>query len=1132
MRKFFLIVSLLLMTLSSVFAQDRDQRTLQTKIADLLAEMPAVNSARFNAAMEDLANMGEPGITGLATMLKSPGKGDNSKIEYALSGFAYYVTKPGREAMRQMSEKAFANALAKVSDPVNKAFLMAQLQTVGDEDVVVSVLKTYLHDDQLADPAVRALIQTSKDIAGKEILAAAISADGASRLSLVKALGDMHYKDGLSFLTSLSATNDLRTKYVVNDALAKIGDVSSLKILKDGAQKSGYVFDETNANNSYLTFLNRLIENGNQAVAKKELNSLLKNTKQDNQVSTRIAALHLLSAIQSNQDVKLLTAAMSDKNAEYRAAALAAASENINPVTASSWLKTLKKAKPGVQAEIISMLGNSNELSVLHALQSFLNNKDKGVALAAIQAVGKMGGEKSLPALLALMQNGSPDVVTAVKQAIRIMPGNDVVNQVAKVVPVFSGNAQASLIELLGLRHATEQSALLLPLLSSTNDEVRKASFSALPSMVGAKDLPALSSLIKSDLPAGDLAKVQDATIAALGSMSGSSEKSAYVLKEMQGLPASKKALYYRVLSAIGDQPSLQVVEAGFGEGDANVRQMAVDALSQWNGVNALEPLFKIGKETNDASYLDKVVAGYIKAVDASSYPADQKLLLLRKVMEIAKTDAQKQMILKSAGNNKTFNTIVFAGNYLDDPALQQPAARIVMNVALSDKQFSGEIVRGLLNKTLTVLKGSDSDYEKEAVRKFLAEMPEGPGWISIFNGKDLTGWKGLVANPVKRSQMDSKALAKEQEKADEVMRKGWYAKDGELVFTGKGDNICTTKDYGDFEMYVDWKIDHGGDAGIYLRGSPQVQIWDTSRRDVGAQVGSGGLYNNVVNQDKPLKLADNAIGDWNHFYIKMQGDRVTVYLNGELVTDNTIMENYWDRKMPIFSVEQLELQAHGTEVFYRDIYIREIPRPKPFVLSEEESKEGYKILFDGTNMHEWTGATDSYVLEDGNIVIHPDRGRGGNLYTKDEYGDFSFRFDFQLTPGANNGVGIRAPLEGDAAYVGMEIQILDNDADIYKDLHEYQYHGSVYGVIPAKRGFLKPVGEWNSEEIIAKGNKIKVILNGTVILDGDIAEASKNGTIDGNAHPGLKNAKGHIGFLGHGSLVKFRNIRIKDLSK
>jgi len=198
--------------------------------------------------------------------------------------------------------------------------------------------------------------------------------------------------------------------------------------------------------------------------------------------------------------------------------------------------------------------------------------------------------------------------------------------------------------------------------------------------------------------------------------------------------------------------------------------------------------------------------------------------------------------------------------------------------------------------------------------------------------------------------------------------------------------------------------------------------------------------------------------------------------------------------------------------------------------LTNMEKMEGYKLLFNGENLDGWVGNKTDYVVEDGMIIIYPDRGGRGNLYTEQEYADFIFRFEFQLTPGANNGLGIRAPLEGDAAYEGIELQILDNTADKYKDLHEYQYHGSVYGVIPAKRGFLKPVGEWNQQEVIANGNKIKVILNGEVIVDGDIKAARKGGTLDGKKHKGLKNKKGHIGFLGHGDLVRFRSIRIKEL--
>jgi hypothetical protein len=262
-----------------------------------------------------------------------------------------------------------------------------------------------------------------------------------------------------------------------------------------------------------------------------------------------------------------------------------------------------------------------------------------------------------------------------------------------------------------------------------------------------------------------------------------------------------------------------------------------------------------------------------------------------------------------------------------------------------------------------------------------------------------------------------------------------------------------------------------------------------------------------------------------------MIGEKVYVWLNGDLVADNVILENYWDRNIPIFPKGSIELQAHGTDLAFRDIYIKEI-NEKEFNLTPEEKSEGFVALFNGKNLDNWIGNKESYVAEDGVIVIKPEQGSGGNLYTEKEYADFIFRFEFQLTPAANNGLGIRTPLNGDAAYVGMELQILDNSAPVYANLEPYQYHGSVYGVIPAKRDYLKLVGDWNYEEVIVMGTQVKVILNGTVIVDGDIAGPGDNGTMDHNDHPGLKNKTGHIGFLGHGSIVKFRNIRIKDLSE
>ena len=195
-----------------------------------------------------------------------------------------------------------------------------------------------------------------------------------------------------------------------------------------------------------------------------------------------------------------------------------------------------------------------------------------------------------------------------------------------------------------------------------------------------------------------------------------------------------------------------------------------------------------------------------------------------------------------------------------------------------------------------------------------------------------------------------------------------------------------------------------------------------------------------------------------------------------------------------------------------------------------ENNEKGFVPLFDGKSLNGWKLVNphgSGYVVKD-NTIICPLDG-GGNLYTEKEYANFVFRFEFKTEPGGNNGVGIRAPLQGDAAYQGMEIQILDDGHEKYKGkIKSEQHHGSVYDVIPARTGFLKPAGEWNSEEIMTNGSRIKVTLNGVIILDADLNNVQEADVL--KKHPGLRNKTGRIGFLGHGSLVEFRNIRIKQL--
>ncbi|MES2650691.1 MAG: family 16 glycoside hydrolase [Bacteroidota bacterium] len=1115
----------------AVNAQDKkDERTQTTKIADLLAELPAKNTQQFNRNMQEIAQLGVDGYVNLIKGLNTNDQAYQALISYAVSGYSGFVSQNNRVADRKMAEKAYINALKSITDVQQQAFLISQFELVGDEESVTA-LAQYLNQSTLVDVSTRALAKINTPAAKNALLKALTSANGRAKQSIIVALGHSGLKSASqNIITAMANNADVNLTKVALFALANLGEPSAEPTLAKAAAAVNYAYDQTNAVSNYILFVNN-IKVSDRTLALKIAKEVQAKSTEKQLTGARIAALNLL--VELEPSVPHLVNAVDDSSFQYRAAALKIARPIHTVQMESDLVKKLGKANVETQVLLINFFADVKSKTALPGLAKLIKSKDQLVRDAAITAVGEIGQEEALTGLLKNLNKAQASDLPAYTNAILRMKGETVSAKVASALPKGNAASQVLLLNILANKAASAEIKVVFDALNSKDQEVKTAAYAALKSMVTTEHLPQLFTLLNESAEASASIAVQDAIIVALKNANDKDQQIEGLLGRLKTIDASKQAYYYNILASLGGSKALAAVNESYKNGN----KAALTALTNWKDKEAAESLIQIARANSSSDDVNKAVNGFLRLTKAASLPAEQRLLWLRNAMAIAQTNTQKQQILKDAEQAKIINTLIFAGKYLNEPALQQAAAQTIMVVSLAGK-YNGELVKNLMNQTISVLTGADSDYQKEAMRKYIADMTPGEGFVSMYNGKDLTGWQGLVGNPIKRAKMDPKLLDEAQAKANTAAQASWKPINDELHFMIKGDNLATIKKYGDFEMLVDWKIIDDkkgeGDAGIYLRGTPQVQMWDNARVNVGAQVGSGGLYNNQKNPSKPLKVADNKLDEWNTFRIIMVGDRVTVYLNGELVTDNVMLENYWDRNLPIFNEEQIELQAHGSPVAYRDLYIKEIPRAEPFKLSDQEVKEGFTLLFDGSNMHNWTGNTVDYIIENGNMAIRPKpgKGSGGNLFTKNQYSDFNFRFEFKLTPGANNGLGIRAPLQGDAAYEGIELQILDNDAAIYKSLKEYQYHGSAYGISPAKRGSLKPVGEWNYQEVIVQGAKIKVILNGEVILDTDISDARKNGAADGKKHPGLLRESGHIGFLGHGSPVEFRNIRIKELSK
>ena len=1117
-----LIVLLAFLLVVPAFAQDK--RSLETKVADILAQFPAQNGDYSSKLMQQMVETGDAGIAKFCDMIIAPGAGNDAQARMALESLAQYASGPNRNAEKLLVEKTLLSALDKASDKEVKAFFIRRLQYCGSNESVAK-LEKYLNSADLYAPALAALFSIRTPDAGALILKNISGKKDMQLIPMVKTLGQLKYQPAEAALLDLAKSTNGTVLLQVYAALANIGGKASLPTFDAAAKTAKYQSDPVETMVSYLRYAKRLAEQGETKLSNQICEVVMKNCKADNQLIYRSSAL----AVPGFASNDLFLKEIQNKNKAYRNAVLTDASAGLTSKTVSAWISALKKAPVETQAEIIHSLAKRTEPEVLtKAILPALSSKDEALRTEAIRSLAINQKTNAIPVLLdQLKKENSESGLVEIENALR---NTCSVKECGLLLAQLNGMNDAGkvvLINVLGARRDTEAFASILTSCKSSNAAIQTAAFAALKNVATAGNVSELIALLRSTNDKDALENIQAALIALYAGTN--KPDAALVLKEIQNGQSDK---LIPVLSSLNDPKALKTVVNLLKSGSQTEREAAFVSLSNWSTSSAAPHLFAVFANPEMKQFRMDALKAYTNNVLSSNLPDDQKLLMIRKLMPECTTAQEKTMVIQSCVNLKTFLSLVFVSSYLDDSELATVAAGTAKRVALpsSGKKngLTGEFVADVLTKVMGKMSGPDSQYDVIDVREYLEKMPKTKGFVSMFNGKDLSGWQGLVKDPIARSKMKPEELAKAQVEANKRMT-NWSVKDGCIYFNGAGDNLCSTKMYGDFELVVDWKISKNGDSGIYLRGAPQVQTWDTARVDVGAQVGSGGLYNNQKNLSKPLVLADNAIGDWNTFRIKMIGERVTVYLNGVLVVDNVVMENYWDRSIPIFKSEAIELQAHGTDLAFRNIFVRELNN-EDAALSKEEQAEGFKLLFNGRNLDNWQGNKIDYGVEDGLLAVSPKQGSHGNLYTDKEYSNFIFRFEFQLTPGANNGLGIHAPLEGDAAYVGKELQILDNTADIYKNLKPYQYHGSVYGIIPAKREYQKPVGEWNTEEVIVKGDDIKIILNGTVIVDGNVKEATKDGTPDHKDHPGLLRHTGYIGFLGHGSELKFRNIRIKEL--
>lgn len=910
-----LIVLFFLPLLSA--AQDS---TLPGKVARLLVQLPAPGPAEKAALGAEILKLGEEGIGDICRRLSPPGKADDSLARYALEAAGTWVMGPGEEKHRDIFARGVIRALKDAPDPDVKAFLIGRLQQAGGPESVVPLSELASGGD-LVRPAVQALLAIRAPGTDRALIKALTRADQTSTPVLLQALGELRSPAAAGRIVPYAFSGEPSIREAALSALANLGDPRT-EFLLSRVDIAASPREKAAAASRYLLFARRLQEDGQKDDALRVSRDLLEKCTGRDETQTRCAALTLFSRILGREALPELVGAMDSADPAFRGRALDLGLEILGEEATARWVEKARRVAPEAREQIIGMLGLRGDRAALDLIKDALGSSAPVVRTAAIEAAARIQGSDCLTELSPLWSTAGKEEAEALRKALLGLPPEDTIAAATRAFDSASPAAKAAIIELLGERRAKEHAPIVLASVHSEDEDIRRRALAALEGVVRGEDLPAVIRLLQAADDPWAVVSLQNALVASALQIADAGKRAEPIIESLKEAVGRKRNDLLRPLGRVGGSKALRTVMAETRSADPQVRSVAIYALSSWKDPEAAPELLKIARAESSAAgrkFVYLPLQGYIRLVTESKTGDEQKLASIKEAVAIAREPSEMNVVLDGLGKIKSAESLRWIASYLDDPAFSERAAFAAISCALPSPGFGGLI--GL--ETAQILKRAAqhiaAEYDRESAEAYAHSLLAKEGFVPLFNGKDLSGWKGLVKDPPARARMSPDELRREQGAADKIMRQHWQVIDGMLVFDGRGESLCAAEYYSDFELFVDWKIGPGGDSGIYLRGSPQVQIWDPAQWPEG----SGGLYNNQKGPSKPLRPADNPVGEWNNFYIRMAGERVTVRLNGVLVVDDAVMENYWERGKPVYPSGQIELQAHNTPLYFKSIFIR-----------------------------------------------------------------------------------------------------------------------------------------------------------------------------------------------------------------
>lgn len=939
-----LLSALLLVVLSfAVPGAAQDVRLLSTKVADILAQFPAGGPADRDKLADQVLGLGEEGVGEFTRRLVPAGAGNDTAVRFALNGVAVYASKAG-EPKRALAERAFVAALGSTSDVEVRTFLLSQLRVVG-RDAAVKAAAPLLADQQLVEPATQLLLTIKSVAARKAAVAALRTAQGAGRITIVKAIGELNAKEANGRLLPFANDPNPGMRRAALASLARIASPASYAALTVAARRADYRYEPSNAVGALLEYAQRLGQlKRTRKTAEKVCRLVMTKTDDQERRATRAAALAVLVDVAGRSALPDLLKAVDHPDREYRNAALLKAERMGGAAAVPRWVAKAKSVNAERRAEIIAMLGREGNRAALPFIRASMSAMEPAVALAAAESLAHMEHGRAVPALLARLKTANPETAAPLAALLNWTIDEKGLDPLVAMMDRLQPAAKAAAIGVIGSKNGKRFADRIIPLTSDPNPEIRAAAFRALPGVVGARHLAALLPLLDhapeaqktSSAPneaEGGVSDVQKAVVAAASQVSPEDARAVPVLQAMK--TATHPERFVAVLPEVGGTAALAALVEQFNGANPALKTAAFRGLVQWRGPEAADRLLAIA-QGGDPAYRDQAFAGFVRQVSSSSLPDAQKVAQLKKALPLATTARDRRTLLRGFERAKTLESLGVAASFMDDGEVAADAAGAVMRIALPNPGakdgLRGPEARRALEKVLQVLTGPESDYDKENVRTYLKTLPgEGgaapsmsdeeraQGFVPLFNGRNLDGWMGNLT--------------------------GYKVEDGLMVFDPKASdrsNIYTEKEYSDFQFRFEFQLSPAANSGVGIRAPKggdaayvgmEIQVLDDTAPVYAALQPyqyHGSVYGVIAARRGALK----PVGEWNSEEIRVQGSHITVTVNGTVTVDGDLVEA--SRNGTVDHKEHPGLQrasgyigflSHDSVVKFRNIRLKDLSR-------------------------------------------------------------------------------------------------------------------------------------------------------------------------------------------------------------